>query len=96
MIFPMEMSIIIPAYNEEKRIGLTLEKTLAYLAMRPWSCELLVVDDGSSDRTADQVREVAQCHPVAQCLQNERNRGKGYSIRRGVERARGWGGRTSS
>ena len=85
----MEISIIIPAYNEEKRIGVTLEKTLAYLAVRPWPCELLVVDDGSSDRTADQVREVARCHPEVQCLQNERNRGKGYSIRRGVERARG-------
>ncbi len=85
----MDISIVIPAYNEEKRIALTLEKSVEFLQQRSWECELLVVDDGSSDRTVDQVREFAQQQPLARCLQNERNRGKGYSIRHGVQQARG-------
>ena len=47
----MDLSIVIPAYNEEKRILIALERTLALLQQRPWSYELLVVDDGSADRT---------------------------------------------
>ncbi|NKB65471.1 MAG: glycosyltransferase [Candidatus Latescibacteria bacterium] len=85
----MDISIIIPAYNEELRIGLTLDKTLAYLGRQPWECEVLVVDDGSSDTTAQRVDAYAdQGHPVY-CLRNGENRGKGYSIRHGVGRARG-------
>ncbi len=85
----MDISIIIPAFNEEKRIGLTIEKSLVYLSERPWTYELLVVDDGSSDGTADRVQEFVRPYPTIQCLQNEQNRGKGYSIRHGVGRARG-------
>lgn len=85
----MDISIVIPAYNEEKRIALTLEKSVEFLEQRSWECELLVVDDGSSDRTVEEVREFARRQPLARCLQNERNRGKGYSIRHGVQQARG-------
>jgi len=85
----MDISIIIPAYDEGKRIGLTLEKTAAFLAQRPWTCEVLVVDDGSADDTVERVQAFADQHPMVRCLRNERNRGKGYSIRRGVREARG-------
>ena len=85
----MDISIIIPAYNEEKRIALTLEKSVGFLGQRSWECELLVVDDGSSDRTVEVVREFACRQPLVRCLQNGRNRGKGYSIRHGVQTARG-------
>jgi dolichyl-phosphate beta-glucosyltransferase len=85
----MDLSIIIPAYNEERRILLTLEKTAAFLEQRPWTCELLVVDDGSSDGTAERVRAFASRQRLVRCLQNGRNRGKGYAIRHGVGQAQG-------
>jgi len=93
-MLPMDLSIIIPAYNEEKRILITLERTTAFLAQRPWSCELLVVDDGSSDATVERVQEYAsgrKAEPLVRCLQNGQNRGKGYSIRHGVGEAQGNG-----
>ena len=85
----MDISIIVPAYNEEKAIGQTLERTLSYLAGRPWECEVLVVDDGSSDGTVARVEALAREYPGIRCLPNAQNRGKGFSIRRGVEQARG-------
>lgn len=85
----MDISIIIPAYNEQKRIGMTLEKSVAYLEESLWVYELLVVDDGSSDETVACVREFAREHPAVQCIENDRNHGKGYSIRHGIEHARG-------
>lgn len=87
----MELSIIIPAFNEEKRILLTLDKSVEFLVQRPWSCELIVVDDGSSDQTVARVQEFASRlergageQVEVRCLQNDRNRGKGFSIRHGV------------
>lgn len=85
----MDLSIVIPAYNEEQRILVALEQTLALLQQRPWSCELLVVDDGSTDRMVDRVAECAREHPQVRWVQNDRNRGKGYSVRRGVAEAQG-------
>lgn len=85
----MDLSIVIPAYNEEKRILIALEQTIALLQQRTWSCELLVVDDGSTDRTAARIAEYAREHPQVRCVQNDRNRGKGYSVQRGVAEARG-------
>ena len=92
----MELSIVIPAFDEEKRILLTLEKSVEFIVQRPWSCELVVVDDGSSDRTVERVREFASClegrgeeQIRVRCLENGRNRGKGFSIRHGVGEARG-------
>ena len=85
----MDLSIVIPAYNEEKRILIALEQTLALLQQRPWSYELLVVDDGSADRTAACTAEYAREHPQVRCVQNDRNRGKGYSVQHGVAEAQG-------
>ncbi|MBT3765965.1 MAG: glycosyltransferase [Rhodospirillales bacterium] len=53
----MDLSIVIPAYNEEKRILTTLGKTLEFLQQRSWSYELLAVDDGSADRTVACIEE---------------------------------------
>jgi len=77
-------SIIIPAYNESARIGLTLEKVLAHVADRGWNAEVIAVDDGSSDTTADIVRAYALKNPRLRLLQNPGNRGKGYSVRNGM------------
>ncbi len=82
-------SIIIPAYNESARIGLTLEKVLEYIAHRGWDAEVIAVDDGSSDDTADVVRKYATQNPRLRLLQNQGNRGKGYSVRNGMLHGQG-------
>ncbi len=85
----MDLSLIIPGYNEARQIGLTLEKSVAYLREQPWSWEIIVVDDGSTDGMAARVGEIARACPQVRCLRHSPNRGKGYAIRRGVEAARG-------
>ena len=85
----MDISIVIPAYNEDRRIGITLEKSASFLARRPWAWELIVVDDGSADATVDRVRDYARQCDAIRCVENGRNCGKGYSIRHGVQQARG-------
>ncbi len=82
-------SIVLPAYNEAVRIGASLEKILAYAGQRGWNAEILVVNDGSTDSTADLVRSVARNHPSVRLLENPGNRGKGYSVRNGMLHARG-------
>jgi glycosyltransferase involved in cell wall biosynthesis len=80
------ISIIVPAYNEEKRLGATLAGLAGYLARSAWDYhEVLVVDDGSADRTA----EVAAEFPATRLLRNPGNRGKGYAVRHGMLEARG-------
>jgi dolichyl-phosphate beta-glucosyltransferase len=82
-------SIIIPAYNEGARLGRTLDRVLAYVSDQHWDAELIVVNDGSRDRTADLVREYAQRHPRLRLLENPGNHGKGYSVRNGMLNANG-------
>jgi dolichyl-phosphate beta-glucosyltransferase len=82
-------SIVIPAYNEEARLPATLEKVLAFVHEQKWAAEVIVVDDGSRDGTADIVRRLATTEPMLQLLENPGNRGKGYSVRNGMLRARG-------
>jgi len=79
------ISIIIPAYNEEKRLPATLTALKAYLAATSWEfAEIVVVDDGSRDGTAEGVRAAG-----VRLLQNPGNRGKGYSVRHGMLKAQG-------
>lgn len=84
-----ELSIIIPAYNEEKRLPASLERILAYLDKRPTRAEIIVVNDGSADGTAGVVQQFQQRYPELRLLSNERNRGKGFSVRTGMLEARG-------
>ncbi len=84
-----KLSIIIPAYNEEKRIGQTLDFICNYLQRQSYRGEILVVDDGSSDRTQEVVqKKMATCREL-RLLSYGRNRGKGYAIRYGVRKAKG-------
>ncbi|MGD9496808.1 MAG: dolichyl-phosphate beta-glucosyltransferase [Armatimonadota bacterium] len=84
------LSVVIPAYNEELRLGPTIETVVAYLRAQPWASELIVVDDGSADRTAELARERLDGAPIPhQVLVNEHNRGKGYSVRRGMTHSTG-------
>lgn len=85
----MDLSIIIPAYNEERRLGQTLRAVLAYLERQPCSAEIIVVDDGSQDGTAQVAASFSGHKPRVQLLRNSRNRGKGYSVRKGFLRAKG-------
>jgi dolichyl-phosphate beta-glucosyltransferase len=84
------ISVIIPAYNEEKRLPSTLARVIEYLDAKRFSfAEILVVDDGSRDGTVAAVSALALRHPCLRLLQNPGNRGKGYSVRHGMLEAKG-------
>jgi len=86
----IELSVVIPAYNEVERLGDSLERIIAWLRDQPWRWEIVVVDDGSSDATAELARNVLQdVQMPTQVLVNEQNRGKGYSVRRGMMQSNG-------
>ncbi|MDD5217227.1 MAG: glycosyltransferase family 2 protein [Candidatus Omnitrophica bacterium] len=82
------LSVIIPAYNEEKRIGDTIRYMIDYLRRQNYASEIIVVDDGSRDRTVA-VAEKSLADFRHTLLKNEINRGKGYSVRRGMLEGRG-------
>jgi glycosyltransferase involved in cell wall biosynthesis len=84
-----ELSIVIPAYNEELRLPATLEKVAAYAKNCGREAEVLVVDDGSRDRTAAVAESFQSKIPTLRVVSNGVNRGKGYSVRHGVQEARG-------
>ena len=85
----IHLSVVVPAYNEEKRIGPTLDRIRAYLARQPWPGEIVVVDDGSMDRTAARAEDALRGMPEARVLSRSANRGKGASVKEGVLAARG-------
>ena len=80
---------MIPAYNESSRIRPTLDGVLHHIAEQSWRAEIIVVDDGSRDDTAEIVREYSLKHPEVRLLQNPGNRGKGFSVRNGMMHANG-------
>ncbi|MEU1406378.1 dolichyl-phosphate beta-glucosyltransferase [Streptomyces sp. NPDC005728] len=82
----VDLSVVIPAYNEEHRLGPTLEAVIGHLAENEGSWEVIVADDGSTDGT----REVgALSHPHVRLVTSPRNRGKGHALRLGVAVSRG-------
>ena len=83
------LSVIIPAYNEEKRISKTLESVYTYLTAQPFTWELLVVLDGVTDKTLDVVLAFAKNKEGIRWIDRPENRGKGYTIRQGMLAARG-------
>ena len=85
----MKYSIIIPAYNEENAIAKAVFAVLDYFKKNSNDFEILVVDDGSIDKTAVIVDDLARNNPEARFLKNEVNFGKGYSVRRGALAATG-------
>ena len=83
------LSIVIPAYNEESRLGETLEKIAAYLARQDYGYEVIVVSDGSTDRTVAVARGWRPEGFPLEVIDRKENRGKGYSVREGGARAKG-------
>jgi glycosyltransferase involved in cell wall biosynthesis len=82
------LSVVVPAYNEEERLPATLEAIASYLASQPFSWEILVVDDGSEDRTAEVACAAMARVPQISLLRLE-HRGKGFAVRQGMLKARG-------
>jgi glycosyltransferase involved in cell wall biosynthesis len=82
-------SIVIPAFNESARIPATLKAVVACVRERGWDAEIIVVNDGSTDTTADLVRAFARDAPEVRMIENPGNRGKGYSVRAGMLQALG-------
>jgi len=82
------LSIIIPAYNEELRIASTLEKVFSFLETQEFESEILVIENGSQDRTAELVAQFQNTHPNLLLLRESRA-GKGLAVRRGMLTARG-------
>ena len=85
----LQYSIVVPAYNERKRIGNTLERILDHLKQHQWNAEVVVVDDGSRDDTPQIITKFAAEHPQVRLLQNPGNQGKGYAVRNGMLNAKG-------
>jgi dolichyl-phosphate beta-glucosyltransferase len=85
----LRYSIVIPAYNESRRIVTTLNEVLSFVASNGWDAELIIVNDGSRDDTTEIVRQYAQRNPMMRLIENPGNRGKGYSVRNGMLNARG-------
>jgi len=83
------LSVVIPAYNEEARIENTLQRVVNYFDARGEPYEVLVVSDGSTDRTEALVQAFAQQHPQVKLLAYQPNRGKGHAVRYGILRAQG-------
>jgi len=83
------LTLVIPAYNEEVRLAGSLDAVTDFASTFPGGAEVIIVDDGSKDRTASIACEYAGRQPGVKVLVNDRNRGKGYSIRRGVLEAQG-------
>lgn len=84
----VHLSLIIPAYNEEHRLPNTLDKTLAFIQQQTYTAEIIIVENGSVDRTAEIARAYAARHPQLIVL-NESTPGKGNAVRRGMLAARG-------
>jgi len=86
----LTLSIVIPAYNEERRLPATLDVVFNWLEASPYGdVEVLVVDDGSTDATAAVVESRAATEPRLRLVQNAGNRGKGFAIRHGMLQAKG-------
>lgn len=81
------LSVVIPAYNEARRLPDTLERIHAYVGIGGYDAEIIVVDDGSRDGTLEEVRRLRSSMPLLRDVGYGANRGKGYAVRAGVAAA---------
>ncbi|HJZ11757.1 MAG TPA: dolichyl-phosphate beta-glucosyltransferase [Acidobacteriota bacterium] len=85
----MEFSLIVPTYNEEGRMETPVQGVAEYLRRRFSKWEAIYVDDGSKDSTYDKLLQLRAMHSEFRVLHYEKNRGKGFAVRKGLEAARG-------
>lgn len=85
----MRLSVVIPAYNEEKRLPKTLAEIDEYLKKQDYESEILVVSDGSKDKTAEVVGGLSSVITNLRLIDNKVNKGKGYCVRQGILEAKG-------
>ncbi|MCX8160733.1 MAG: glycosyltransferase family 2 protein [Candidatus Saccharicenans sp.] len=83
------LTVVVPAYNEEQRIGFSLFRLKDYLQSRHLDAEIILVDDGSNDRTAEVAGEIMKDYPAFRIIMLPANRGKGAAVRAGVLQASG-------
>ncbi len=85
------LSIIIPAYEEQDRLGGSVQQILAYIESEKLDAELIIIDDGSKDQTAEIAEKACAEFPeiATQVIRYEKNRGKGYAVKTGLEAAKG-------
>jgi len=83
------LSIVIPAYNEEKRIAETLRKVHAFLHRSHYEYEVVLVSDGSTDKTVEVIKETTSMWQNFRLIVNKENNGKGYVVRQGMLEAKG-------
>ena len=88
-MMPSTSTFIVPAYNESERLALSLPKILDYVRQQQLRSEIIVVNDGSTDDTADVVRRFMVENADVRLVENPGNRGKGYSVRHGMLQAQG-------
>lgn len=85
----VDVSIVVPAYNEERRLPPTLIDMIDYFDRQPYSYEILVVDDGSTDNTAEVVQKFERVRQQVKLIQLPKNQGKGHAVRLGVLNTKG-------
>ena len=85
----MKLSIVISGYNEEKRLPKTLKEMDAYLRKQSYDYEIVVVNDGSKDKTAEVVRQMLPIIKGLRLIDNQINQGKGAGIKQGMLAAKG-------
>jgi dolichyl-phosphate beta-glucosyltransferase len=85
----MRLSVVIPAYNEEKRIPKTLAEINNYLSKQNYDYEIVVVSDGSKDKTSEVINNLKQQIPNLKLIDNKENHGKGFVVRQGLLEAQG-------
>jgi len=85
----MKLSIIVPSYNEERRIAKTLREINKYISLQPYDSEIIVVSDGSKDRMVEVVKGMMSEIKNLRIIDNKENHGKGYVVRQGMLEAQG-------
>ena len=85
----IRLSVVIPAYKEAGRVGKTLKKINEYLARQNYTYEIIAVNDGSPDKTAEVVKQLLLEIKNLRLIDNKENRGKGYVVRQGMLEAKG-------
>jgi dolichyl-phosphate beta-glucosyltransferase len=85
----MFLSVVIPAYNEEKRLGKTVFSVVDFLQKQSYESEVIIVDDGSTDKTVEVANDLISKFPIVRLILGKINRGKGFAVKTGMLSAKG-------